>query len=86
MMGRRRACVASRERFDMVVAAKLLLLLMFGWAIRLDPVEQWPGAVLTAIALLTRSRLIGRRPFAERRIFRQFLGQQRRRTCARAPG
>ena len=30
------------ERFDMVVAATLLLLLVFGWAIRLAPLDQWP--------------------------------------------
>jgi hypothetical protein len=30
------------ERFDMVVAATLLLLLVFGWAVRLAPVDQWP--------------------------------------------
>ena len=30
------------ERFDMVVAATLLVLLIFGWAIRLTPFEQWP--------------------------------------------
>ena len=36
-IARRRA-----ERFDMVVAATLLVLLIFGWAIRLTPFEQWP--------------------------------------------
>jgi hypothetical protein len=30
------------ERFDMVVASALLLLLIFGWAIRFAPVESWP--------------------------------------------
>ena len=30
------------ERFDMVVAATLLFLLVFGWAIRLAPMDQWP--------------------------------------------
>ena len=30
------------ERFDMVVAMTLLVLLIFGWAIRLTPFEQWP--------------------------------------------
>ena len=30
------------ERFDMVVAFTLLLLLVFGWAIRLAPLDQWP--------------------------------------------
>jgi hypothetical protein len=30
------------ERFDMVVAATLLVLLIFGWAIRLTPYEKWP--------------------------------------------
>jgi hypothetical protein len=30
------------ERFDMVVAFTLLLLLVFGWAVRLAPLDQWP--------------------------------------------
>lgn len=30
------------ERFDMFVATLLLVLLIFGWAIRLTPFEQWP--------------------------------------------
>jgi hypothetical protein len=30
------------ERFDMVVASALLLLLIFGWAIRFAPIETWP--------------------------------------------
>jgi hypothetical protein len=30
------------ERFDMVVASTLLVLLIFGWAIRLAPIETWP--------------------------------------------
>ena len=30
------------ERIDMVVAAMLLLLLIFGWVIRLAPPQQWP--------------------------------------------
>ncbi|MBX9591062.1 MAG: hypothetical protein K2X43_17370 [Hyphomonadaceae bacterium] len=38
-----RRCAARRaERIDMVVAATLLVLLIFGWAIRLAPIEQWP--------------------------------------------
>jgi hypothetical protein len=30
------------ERFDMFVAATLLVLLIFGWAVRLVPFDQWP--------------------------------------------
>jgi len=41
------------ERFDMVVAATLLVLLIFGWAIRLMPFEQWPRGDFQ-IALYTR--------------------------------
>ena len=41
------------ERFDMVVAATLLVLLIFGWAIRLTPFEQWPRGDFQ-IALNTR--------------------------------
>lgn len=44
---------ASRraERLDMIVASTLLLLLIFGWAIRLAPFEQWPrGDFLFAVA------------------------------------
>jgi hypothetical protein len=35
---------ASRraERFDMIVATVLLVLIVFGWAIRIAPVESWP--------------------------------------------
>jgi hypothetical protein len=37
------------ERVDALVAAVLLLLLLFGWAVSLAPVEQWPGGhLLTA--------------------------------------
>lgn len=36
-IARRRA-----ERFDMFVATMLLVLLIFGWVIRLTPFEQWP--------------------------------------------
>jgi hypothetical protein len=38
----RAKAVRRAERFDMVVAATLLLLLVFGWAIRLTPLDQWP--------------------------------------------
>ena len=39
------------ERFDMVLAATLLILLVFGWAIHLAPAEQWPrGDFLIAAA------------------------------------
>jgi hypothetical protein len=38
-----RARAARRaERFDVVVAMTLLVLLIVGWAIRLTPFEQWP--------------------------------------------
>jgi hypothetical protein len=30
------------ERVDMVVATTLLALLIFGWAVRIAPIEQWP--------------------------------------------
>ncbi len=35
---------ASRraERFDMFVATALLALIVFGWAIRIAPIESWP--------------------------------------------
>ena len=35
---------ASRraERFDMIVATVLLALIVFGWAVRIAPVESWP--------------------------------------------
>jgi hypothetical protein len=37
------------ERFDTLVAAVLLLLLLFGWAVSFVPVERWPGGhLLTA--------------------------------------
>jgi hypothetical protein len=38
----RRAALRRAERFDMVVASTLLVLLIFGWAIRLAPMETWP--------------------------------------------
>jgi hypothetical protein len=34
------------ERVDTLVAAVVLLLLLFGWAISLAPVERWPGGYL----------------------------------------
>ena len=39
------------ERLDTLVATVLLLLLLFGWAVSLAPVDRWPGAhlLLTAI-------------------------------------
>lgn len=38
-----RGCISRRaERFDMVVASTLLLLLIFGWAIHWAPPDQWP--------------------------------------------
>jgi hypothetical protein len=38
-----RFCALRRaERIDMVVAATLLVLLIFGWAVKLAPIEQWP--------------------------------------------
>ena len=39
----RRRALRRAERFDMVVASTLLILLIFGWAIRLAPVESWPN-------------------------------------------
>lgn len=41
-MARHRA-LRRAERFDMVVASTLLVLLIFGWAIRLAPVKSWPN-------------------------------------------
>lgn len=49
----RRRALRRAERFDMVVAATLLVLLIFGWAIRLMPFEQWPRGDFQ-IALYTR--------------------------------
>jgi hypothetical protein len=40
-LGRSKA-MRRAERFDMVVAFTLLLLLVFGWAVRLAPLDQWP--------------------------------------------
>lgn len=38
-----RQCALRRaERLDMMVAATLLVLLIFGWAVRLVPFDQWP--------------------------------------------
>lgn len=52
MIAHRRA-LRRAERFDMVVAATLLVLLIFGWAIRLMPFEHWPRGDFQ-IALYTR--------------------------------
>jgi hypothetical protein len=44
---------ASRraERLDMIVASTLLVLLIFGYAVRLAPFEKWPsGDFLFAVA------------------------------------
>ena len=49
----RRCALRRAERFDMVVASTLLLLLVFGWAIRFAPVETWPRGDFL-IALNTR--------------------------------
>ena len=49
----RRRALRRAERFDMVVASTLLVLLIFGWAIRLMPFEQWPRGDFQ-IALYTR--------------------------------
>jgi hypothetical protein len=38
----RRSALRRAERRDMIVASTLLLLLIFGWAIRLAPFETWP--------------------------------------------
>jgi hypothetical protein len=38
-----RFCALRRaERIDMAVAVTLLVLLIFGWAIKLAPFERWP--------------------------------------------
>jgi hypothetical protein len=45
---------ASRraERVDMILAATLLVALVFGWVVRLVPMETWPrGDYLYTIAL-----------------------------------
>jgi hypothetical protein len=40
------------ERVDMIVATTLLVLLVFGWVVRLAPVETWPrGDYLYSIAM-----------------------------------
>jgi hypothetical protein len=38
----RRCALRRAERFDMMVAGTLLVLLIFGWVIRLVPFDQWP--------------------------------------------
>jgi hypothetical protein len=38
----RRRALRRTERLDMIIASTVLLLLIFGWAIRLAPVERWP--------------------------------------------
>jgi hypothetical protein len=38
----RHRALRRAERFDMMVAGTLLVLLIFGWAVRLAPIEQWP--------------------------------------------
>jgi len=38
------------ERFDALVAAVLLLILLFGWAVSFAPVNHWPGAHLLTAA------------------------------------
>jgi hypothetical protein len=42
----RRRTLRRIERVDTLVAAVLLLLLIFGWAISFAPVERWPGSYL----------------------------------------
>jgi hypothetical protein len=50
----RRSCRAGR--FDTLVAAVLLLLLLFGWAVSLaSSVERWPGAYLLTAARSPRA-------------------------------
>jgi hypothetical protein len=43
---------ASRriERFDTLVAAVLLVLLLLGWVVSLAPMDRWPGAHLLTAA------------------------------------
>jgi hypothetical protein len=38
----RRSALHRAERRDMIVASTLLVLLIFGWAIRLAPFDTWP--------------------------------------------
>jgi hypothetical protein len=51
LVGTTRSRASSRtERLDTLVAAVLLLLLLFGWAVSFAPVERWPGAHLLTAA------------------------------------
>ena len=46
-----RQCAMRRaERVDIAIAATLLALLIFGWAIRLAPIEQWPHGDFLVVA------------------------------------
>jgi hypothetical protein len=46
LVARARRRMRWLERVDTLVAALLLLLLLFGWAVSLAPVERWPGGYL----------------------------------------
>jgi hypothetical protein len=46
----RRNALLRAERRDMVVASTLLVLLIFGWAIHLAPVNTWPRGDFLAAA------------------------------------
>jgi hypothetical protein len=46
LVGNARRRMRWLERVDTLVAAVLLLLLLFGWAVSFAPVERWPGGYL----------------------------------------
>ena len=46
----RRSALRRAERIDMVVAATLLVLLVFGWAVKLAPIGQWPRGDFLIVA------------------------------------
>jgi hypothetical protein len=46
LVGKARRRMRRLERVDTLVAAVLLLLLLFGWAVSFAPVERWPGGYL----------------------------------------
>lgn len=46
----RRSALRRAERIDMVVAATLLVLLVFGWAVKLAPIGHWPRGDFLIVA------------------------------------
>ena len=46
----RRRALRRVERYDTLVAAVVLLLLLFGWAVGFAPVGLWPGSHLLTAA------------------------------------